>query len=137
MIVVDASVIADVLVNYGTNGDLARFRVAGEELHAPSLIAYELMSVMRKTELLGNISHEGAIRALGDYLSLDISLTTPSGTEQLFPRMWELRNNLTSYDAAYVALAESLDAVLVTTDSRLASAPGILCQVETLSAAGA
>ena len=83
--------------------------------------------MIRRHELTGVISPDQAAQVHADLLDLPVDLFP---YEPLAQRVWELRHNLTSYDAAYVALAEALDAPLITLDQRLAQAPGITCRVE-------
>lgn len=93
----------------------------GESLHAPHLIDVEVLQVIRRYERNGDIDAERARHALGDHLDLPIERYPH---DVLFSRMWELRGSVTAYDAAYVALAEALDATLLTADQKLArSAP--------------
>jgi predicted nucleic acid-binding protein len=87
------------------------------------------MSVLRRLVAAGNLPLRRADLALRDLLDLPMQRARPA---PLLARCWELRANLTAYDAAYVALAEALDAPLLTGDRRVASAPGIRCQVRLL-----
>ena len=131
MIVVDASVIAPALADDNDDGDLARARLKGERLVAPELIDLEVVSVIRKGLSLGALNERRAGQALGDLADLKIERVSH---RSLLPRIWELRSNLTPYDAAYVALAEAIDATLVTGDGPLSRAPGVDCEIEHLSA---
>ena len=126
MIVIDASVLATALGDDGEDGDRARARVRGEELAAPEIIDLEVASVWRRTLT----DERRAALALADLAELPLGRAPHL---PLLPRCWELRHNLTPYDAAYVALAELLGVALVTADRRLARASGIRCVVETLS----
>ncbi len=123
MIVVDASVLATALGDDGEDGDAARERLLGEELAAPEIIDLEVMSVWRRT--LGD--ERRAALALADLADLPLRRASHRA---LLPRCWELRHNLTPYDASYVALAEALQTTLLTADARLAHAPGIRCALE-------
>jgi len=96
---------------------------------APELVTVEVTSSLRRLAAAGGIHPVRATLALRDLVALPLALV-PHGP--LIPRTWELRDNLPVHDAAYVALAELLDAVLVTLDRRLATAPGIRCEVEVL-----
>jgi predicted nucleic acid-binding protein len=129
VIVVDASVLADALTDPGPRGIAARRRLGDTELCAPALIDAEVISVLRR------LVNHGALPALQGDLAVDqlhrLRLRRVV-LDALIPRMWELRENLTAYDAAYVALAEALDAILVTADKRIAAAPGPRCVVELL-----
>lgn len=131
MIVVDASVVATALTDDDADGDRARAHLRGQRLAAPHLLDLEVTSVWRRLEATGRLDRRRAERALHDLLALGIERVTHT---RLLDRCWELRNNLTVYDAAYVALAEALDAPLVTADRRLAGAPGIRCTIDFLDA---
>jgi predicted nucleic acid-binding protein len=93
----------------------------GEVLHAPHLLDVEVAQVLRRLEQAGPLSTERAEEALSDLRALRI---VRYAHQPLLTRAWALRHNLSAYDALYVALAEGLEAPLVTTDRRLASAPG-------------
>lgn len=127
MLVVDASVLAPVLVDDGRDGDIARERLAGEQLSAPELIDLEVLFMLRSQLAAGAIDARRAGLAVLDLEELPLHRASH---RPLLSRCWELRENLTPYDAAYVALAEALDVVLVTADGRLAGAPGVTCTVE-------
>lgn len=130
MIVVDASVLATALADDGDDGDRARRRLRGEELCAPELIVLEVASVLRRHVQSRAFEPRRAALALGDLEDLPIALVAH---RSLLPRVWALRENLTPYDASYVALAEATASVLVTADGRLARAPGIRCECELLT----
>jgi predicted nucleic acid-binding protein len=98
-----------------------------EGLHVPHLFEVEVMNVLRRYALNGSLSTERARLALKRLF--DMRITRYPHTA-LLSRIWELKDNITAYDAAYVALAETLDAPLLTTDRRLAQAPGIRAEVE-------
>ncbi len=129
MIVVDASVLAVALLDDGQDGQDARARLRGEQLAAPSLIDLEVTSVWRGLVRGGHLDPGRASLALDDLgaLPLDRAHHAP-----LLSRCWALRDDLTVYDAAYVALAEALDTTLVTGDQRLARATGPRCTIEVL-----
>ena len=129
MIVVDASVIAPALADDDADGDRARARLKGERLIAPELIDLEVVSVFRKGLFLGVLNERRAVQALGDLADLKIERVSH---RSLLPRIWELRANLTPYDAAYVALAEAIEVTLVTGDGPLSRAPGVRCEIEHL-----
>ncbi len=129
-LVVDASVLAVALVDDGPDGDRARGWLSGHALAAPELIELEVASVIRGLQRAGELDERRAELALADLVDLPIGL---SPHRPLLARCWELRDNLTVYDASYVALAELLEAVLLTADERIARAPGIECEVELLS----
>jgi predicted nucleic acid-binding protein len=126
VIVVDASALVEALL--GTPATVARrLFAAGETLHAPHLIDIEVAQVVRRFVRSGAIEPERGREALTDLADFPLQ-RYPHAV--LLPRVWELRNNLTAYDAAYIALAEALDAPLVTRDRRLAGASGHDAQVE-------
>jgi len=133
VLVVDASVLATALADDGTDGDIARGRLRGQELAAPELIDLEVVSVLRRQLSVGRLDARRAGLALDDLLELPIRRVSHRA---LLRRCWQLRDNLSVYDAAYVALAEALDAPLLTADARLAKAPGVGCAIEVLSARG-
>lgn len=130
MIVVDASVVVTALADDGPDGDAARSRLTGARLVAPHLIDLEVVSAWRRMVATGAIDERRADLARGDLLALRVTRVPHTG---LLERCWELRSNLTVYDAAYVALAEQMGVPLVTADMRLAAAPGRRCVVEVLS----
>lgn len=129
MIVVDASVIVTALGDDGPDGDHARDRLRGERLAAPHLIDLEVTSAWRRLAAAGDLDERRARLALADLKALPLN-RAPHGI--LLDRCWELRENLTTYDAAYVALAELLDVSLLTADSKLSNAPGASCAIEVL-----
>lgn len=126
---VDASVVAPALADDGDDGERARERLRGERLLAPELLDLEVISALRRSLASGNLDSRRARFALDDFVSLDIGRV---GHRGLIERVWQLRENVTPYDAAYVALAEALALVLVTADSALARAPGPRCTIELL-----
>lgn len=134
VIVVDASVIAVALADDGPDGDTARSRLRGEELAAPELLDLEVASVFRRQRAIGAVGDRRAELALDDLRAMPIQRAPH---RRLIQRCWELRDNITVYDAAYVALAELLQTTLLTADRRLAQAPGPLCDIETLQPAAA
>ena len=129
MLVVDASVLAVALADDGKDGDAARARLRTETLAAPELIDLEVASVIRRQHRAGLVDNRRASLALADLAALPMQRASHLS---LLPRCWELRDNLTTYDAAYVALAEALDATLLTGDRRLAAAAGPTCRIELL-----
>lgn len=132
MIVVDASVLAPALADDGSDGDRSRERLRGEQLAAPELIDLEVVSTVRRAARAGTLDDRRSGQALDDLIAMPIRRVPHL---PLLPRVWELRDNLTADDAAYVALAEALDAVLVTADAPMSRATGIRCEVEVLSVA--
>ena len=131
VLVVDASVIAPALVDAGEFGAMASERLRGERLAAPDLLRLEVASVLRRHTASGAISSRRAKTAIDDLMDLPI-VVFPS--QALLPRVWALRANFTSYDACYVALAETLKCTLLTADRRMAAAPGAKCRIELLQA---
>ena len=127
-LVCDASAVVTVLLDSGDGGVWLARRFASAELCAPALLPFECSNVIRRHELSGLISSDQAAQVHADLLDLPMDLFP---YESLAQRVWQLKHNLTSYDATYVALAEALDAPLITLDQRLAEAPGIRCRVET------
>ena len=131
MIVVDASAVLELLLATDTGRSVAR-RIRGpESLSAPQLLIIECIQVIRRGVRHGDIEAGLGTVLVTDLLALDIELYDHS---LLATRCWELRDNLTAYDAAYVALSELLDATLVTTDGKLAGAPGNDATIELIQA---
>lgn len=128
MIVLDASAAIELLLNLPL-GRAVRDRVGTPDvaLHAPQLLVVEVLQVLRRRVAAGTTTAAEAARAIELLDLIDVSL---HDHRLLSPRIWALRGNLTAYDAAYVALAELLDAPLLTTDARLAGAPGNDARVE-------
>lgn len=124
-VVVDASVLIKALLNTGPDGEWAEAIVAGDSLHAPDLALAEATNVLRRLELARTITRAEANAAHEDLMQLNIELFS---FEPFAERAWELRHNLTSYDAWYVALAEALRLPLATFDERLAKAKGPSCE---------
>jgi len=130
VIVVDASVLAPALADDGDDGDQARECLRGEELAAPELIDLEILSMLRRAARSKRLDESRSLQALTDLAELPLSRAPHL---PLLGRVWELRNNLSAYDASYVALAEVLETVLVTADGRIERATGIKCEVAVLS----
>ena len=119
MIVVDASVAVDVLLRTpGSEAAAARILDDRAALHAPELIDIEVASVVRRLVAKAGLYPVRGAETLALLLGLPL---TRHSHRPLLPRIWALRENVTAYDAAYVALAESLNATLVTRDKRLAA----------------
>jgi len=129
VLVVDASVLAVALADDGPDGDAARARLRGETLAAPELVDLEVASVLRRQNRVGMVDNRRADLALTDLAALPMHR---AGHLALLARCWELRDTPTTYDAAYVALAEALDATLLTGDRRLARSAGPTCTIELL-----
>lgn len=122
MIVVDASVALEALLHSGE----ARRRLGSEMLAAPHVVDWEICHSLRRMSRLGLITVSQAERVLSRWVKLELQRF---GVVALLGRIWELRDDLSSYDASYAALAEVLDCTLVTTDGHLARAPGLRCPV--------
>ncbi|MFC0531167.1 type II toxin-antitoxin system VapC family toxin [Phytohabitans kaempferiae] len=129
MIVPDASVLVVALVDDGDAGQAIRERLLGAELAAPELVDLEVLSVLRKLVRSTHLSAERAALAIVDLTDLPIERMPHMG---LVRRIWQLADNVTPYDASYVALAELLSATLLTSDARLAHAPGPRCRIEVI-----
>ena len=130
MIVVDASVLVTALSDDGDDGRRARHRLSGEQLRAPELIDLEVASVLRRLCAADQLGVQRANQALDDLRAIRLERVAH---RPLLQRCWELRHNITVYDAAYVALAEILEATLVTADERLSRATGTTCAIELLT----
>jgi predicted nucleic acid-binding protein len=132
VIVIDASVLAEALTGAGPVGEAARAELAADSRWAaPPIVKIETMSVIRGRLLGKKISEDVAVGAVADLLAVVIDRVDE---DSLLPRMWELRGNLTSYDAAYVAAAEALGCPLVTMDAKLAKAFGPRCEIRIVGA---
>jgi predicted nucleic acid-binding protein len=122
VIVVDASAAISGLLNDGP----ARRTLGTHQIHVPHLIDSEVASALRRQVIAGQISDHDGWSALDTWRRLAATRYPVHG---LLDRVWQLRTNLTAYDAGYVALAEALDCSLLTADARLSHAPGIRCTV--------
>ena len=131
MIVVDASVLANALGDDGADGRAARRRLITDDFAAPDLVDVETVAVLRKRWLAGGLTDHRFAAAIDDLEDLELSRYPTLG---LMRRAFQLRANVTAYDAAYVALAERLRCKLLTADQRLATAPRLRCEVEFLRA---
>jgi len=130
LIVVDASALLETLLATGAHAAISqRLFATGESLHAPHVVDVEAAQVIRRFESRGDLGEARAREALEDLRAFPMRRYAHL---VLLPRIWELRANLTAYDAAYVALAEALDAPLLTRDRRLAAAPGHRAQVDVI-----
>jgi len=129
VIVVDASVVAVALGDDGSDGRRLRARLRGERLLAPQLMDLEVLSVWRRLVSVEAMTPRRARLAVDDLAAIPVERAPH---DKLTRRCWELRHNLTAYDAAYVALAEILEITLVTADRRMANAPGLRCDVEVI-----
>ena len=128
MIVLDASALVELVLDTPT-GRVVASRIADPSLglHVPHLADIEVAQALRRYALDGDLKAAEAVAALKDFRDLDLQR---HAHEPLLDRVWELRRNLTAYDAVYVALAEVLDTVVLTCDGPLARAPGIGRRVE-------
>src|SRR3954471_6622093 len=128
MIVIDASAVLEALLHTpAATAVEARLFAQGETLHAPHLLDVEVAQVLRRFAARGEIAPERGRSALADLADFPLQRYPH---DLLLPRIWELRDTITAYDAAYVALAEALDAPLLTRDRRLAVASGHRARVE-------
>jgi predicted nucleic acid-binding protein len=132
VIVVDASVVAVALGDDGPDGQQARERLADEALLAPELIDLEVVSVWRRHVAAKLMPARRAASAVADLAVLPLRR---SSHQPLLHRIWELRHAVTPYGAAYIALAEALEVVLVTADARLSRASGVHCEIDAIGRA--
>lgn len=129
-IVVDASVLAVALGDDGPDGAAAREALQGETLTAPEIIDLEVVSVLRRQVQAGRVPVARAALAVSDLAQLPLRRAVH---RPLLQRCWELRESVTPYDAAYVALAEAFGIALFTADARLSRAPGVRCPITLVS----
>jgi len=127
-LVIDSGLVVAALVDSGPVGTWADHLLATDDLAAPHLMPVEVANVLRRAAQAGEISADTAALAHADLLSLGVQLFA---YEPFATRVWELRENVTAYDAWYVALAESLGAKLATLDLRLTKAAGPRCAFAT------
>jgi predicted nucleic acid-binding protein len=128
VIVLDASAVVEWLLVRPSAVRVAELMADPDvQVHAPSLLGVEVAGAIRGLVLGGHASPDRGRQAIEDFVSMDISLHDPT---PLLLRAWELRDNLSAYDAVYVALAEVLEAKLVTSDAKLAGAPGLRVPVD-------
>ena len=128
MIVIDSSVLIAALIEETEDAVWARTFAANPDMHSPELVLAETMNGIRRSELNEGVSTVQAEFARNDLLRIGLNLYpfTPFAE-----RIWDLRHNLTCYDAWYVALAETLGCPLVTLDHRMSRASGVQCQILT------
>ena len=132
MLVVDASCLYEVVADT-TAAEAVRARLSSDQDHAaPHVIDAEVLGVIRRHHLAGRLDPTAAAQAVDDLAQWP---GERYGHRALLDRAWQLRDSLRSWDALYVALAEALDATLVTRDHRLAAARGPRCVIETISSA--
>jgi predicted nucleic acid-binding protein len=128
VIVLDASTVLEILLQTEAGAPVAeRFLTSDSSLHAPHLLDVEVAQVLRRFVAQGEVPEARARQALAALA--DFPLERYSHTI-LLPRIWALRQNLSAYDAAYVALAEVLGATLLTRDARISRAPGLAARIE-------
>ena len=130
MLVLDTSAVLNALVARPRIPGLKERLAEDGDLHGPHLIDTELLHALRRMTISGEISEERAADARSDFAELAL---VRYSHEPLSDRVWELRHNLTAYDATFLALAELLAVPLITCDARLASAPGHEAQIELFS----
>jgi predicted nucleic acid-binding protein len=130
VIVVDASVIVEVLLGTPASGRIVdRILAPRASVHAPHLLDLEVANALRRYSVFGTLPPDWGRDALEDLRGLPI---TRYPHDLFLGRIWELRNNIAAYDAAYVALSEALDAPLLTRDARLADSSGHQARIECL-----
>ena len=122
---IDSSVVVAALVDSGPHGDWAEEVLAGGSLQAPELVLAEATNIFRRLERAKLISTPEANAAQDDLMQLDIELLP---FEPIAGRVWELRHNVTTYDAWYVAIAEALKLPLATLDEPLSRSNGVTCK---------
>ena len=124
---VDSAVVVDALTAADGVDDLHAY-LAAEELHAPTLLDYEVLSALRGLTLGAHLSTARAQDVLTDFE--DLSIQRWPSVDSLRRRAFQLRDNLSAYDAGYVALAEALECSLLTRDARLARSGGHMARIE-------
>ena len=124
-LVVDASLVTAALIDTGSAGTWAEAVLGRDRLVAPHLMPVEVANILRRAALAGDVSSDAASLAHADLVDLGVELFPYAPFAE---RVWQLRPNLTAYDAWYVALAEALQIGLATLDVRLARATGPRCQ---------
>ena len=125
-VVVDSSVVVAALVDHGPVGEWAEALLVSGPLAAPHLMPAEVANALRRSTMVGDVSADIASLAHDDLRLLRLELFPYSLCAS---QVWELRSNITAYDAWYVALAETLGAPLATLDARLSRAPGVRCEI--------
>jgi predicted nucleic acid-binding protein len=119
VIVADASAVLEVLLNTSRAAAIAsRLFAGGQTIHAPHLVDVAVLQVLRRYVSASTVANARAREMMQDYLDMDLKRYPH---DVLLERMWELRHNFTAYDAAYIALAEALEAPLITCDRALTS----------------
>ncbi len=129
MLIVDASCVAEIVLS-GPDAERVRARLSADpEQAAPHLLDAEVLGVVRRVHLRGEVDGTAALQAIDD---LESWPATRVDHRPLLARAWELRHSVTAADALYVALAEALDAPLLTLDTRLARAHGPRCRIQAI-----
>jgi predicted nucleic acid-binding protein len=134
VLVADTSAVLEAIAALDAPPGLIERLAEDGDLHAPHLIDTELLHALRRMSIAGQISDERAEDARSDFAELAL---VRYRHQPLNDRVWELRHNVTAYDATFIALAETLSVPLITCDARLASAPGHNAQIELFSASSA
>ena len=129
MLVVDASCLYEVVADTARSGAVRAGLAADPEHAAPSVVDVEVLSVIRRDHLLGRLDPTSATQAVADLRDWPGERFSH---QPLLDRVWELRGSVRAWDGFYVALAEVLQATLVTADTRLAAAAGPRCRIEVL-----
>jgi len=128
LIVIDASAVIELILRTEPGEHVAARALAPvEHLYAPHLIDVEVTQLLRRLVQLKEVTTHRAREALDDYAAV---LIDRAAHRELLPRIWELRDSLTAYDAAYIALAEALDAPVLTCDAKLARSHGHRARIE-------
>jgi predicted nucleic acid-binding protein len=128
VIVLDTSAAVDYLLGYAAAEWVEEELRAADRVHAPHLLDVEVIGGLRKHVQIGIVSSRRAAEAISDYKDLRVRRYSH---HPFLGQMWRMRQNLTGSDAAFVALAEALEAALVTTDFKLARAPGLKIEIRT------
>jgi predicted nucleic acid-binding protein len=128
VIIVDSSAMVDALVDDPVNPELLAL-IADEELHAPALLDFEVISALRGHSLAGKLDEFRLDEATEDFTALRIQRYQMTG---LLSHILNLRNNFTTYDAAYIVLAQALEAPLITTDNKMREAEKIGIEVRVI-----
>lgn len=132
-VVCDSSALVALLLDSGPAGRWVTSEVHAAEMIAPSLVKFETANVIRRHERAGIVSPDQAMQAHADLLDLAVEEWP---YDLVAARAWDLRHNLSSYDASYVALAELVGATLITLDQRICGAPDLRCPVAVPPGAG-
>lgn len=130
MIVIDASIMVELLLLTDRVEQIgSRLRAESQAPHCPELLDLEVLQALRRYSFKEKMTPERTFQILEDFSTFRLQRHRH---EHLLPRVWELRHDMTAYDASYVVLAESLDATLITRDAKLASTASRLIEVEVL-----